>query len=102
MPMMKMRRIPPPLLLLVLVLGLLLTKTTVVALQLPATTTGKRVIGRVPAGDTGLTVSQLGCGTWSWGNRLLWDYDVSQDEEIFQAYQLVRDAGVTIFDTADR
>ena len=60
-----------------------------------------RVIGRVAAGDTGFTISELGCGTWSWGNRLLWDYDPSQDEEIFQAYKLVRDAGVTIFDTAD-
>jgi pyridoxine 4-dehydrogenase len=58
-------------------------------------------IGRVSAGDTGFTISQLGCGTWSWGNRLLWDYDPSQDEEIFQSYKIVRDAGTTIFDTAD-
>lgn len=58
-------------------------------------------IGRVTAGDTGFTISQIGCGTWSWGNRLLWDYDPSQDEEIFQAYKVVRDAGTTIFDTAD-
>jgi pyridoxine 4-dehydrogenase len=56
-------------------------------------------VGRVQAGP--LTISQLGCGTWSWGNRLLWDYDPSQDEEIFEAYRLVRDAGVTVFDTAD-
>jgi pyridoxine 4-dehydrogenase len=31
----------------------------------------------------------------------LWDYDPNQDEEIFQAYCRVRDAGVTMFDTAD-
>ena len=37
----------------------------------------------------------------SWGNRFLWDYDPSQDEEIFRAYSAVRDAGVTLFDTAD-
>jgi pyridoxine 4-dehydrogenase len=43
----------------------------------------------------------LGCGTWSWGNKLLWDYDPSQDEEIYRAYRAIRDAGVTIFDTAD-
>ncbi|EED94662.1 aldo/keto reductase [Thalassiosira pseudonana CCMP1335] len=43
----------------------------------------------------------LGCGTWSWGNKLLWDYDPSQDEEIYRAYRAVRNAGVTIFDTAD-
>jgi pyridoxine 4-dehydrogenase len=31
----------------------------------------------------------------------LWDYDPSQDEEIYRAYRAIRDAGVTIFDTAD-
>ena len=35
------------------------------------------------------------------GNKLLWDYDPSQDEEIYEAYRAVRNAGVTIFDTAD-
>jgi len=43
----------------------------------------------------------MGIGTWSWGNRLLFDYDPSQDEDIYEAYRAVRDAGVTIFDTAD-
>ena len=59
----------------------------------------KRVVGRVSAGP--IDISSLGCGTWSWGNKLLWDYDSSQDEEIYRAYRAVRDAGVTIFDTAD-
>ena len=59
----------------------------------------KRVVGRVSAGP--IDISSLGCGTWSWGNKLLWDYDPSQDEEIYRAYRAVRDAGVTIFDTAD-
>lgn len=35
------------------------------------------------------------------GNKLLWDYDPSQDEEIYEAYRAIRNAGVTIFDTAD-
>ncbi len=43
----------------------------------------------------------MGCGTWSWGNRLLWDYDPNQDEEIYQSYKYVRDSGISIFDTAD-
>jgi len=60
-------------------------------------TVGK--IGRVHAGP--IDISSLGCGTWSWGNRLLWDYDPSQDEEIYRAYREIRDAGVTIFDTGD-
>ena len=56
-------------------------------------------VGRVSAGP--IDISNLGCGTWSWGNKLLWDYDPSQDEEIYRAYRAIRDAGVTIFDTAD-
>lgn len=71
------------------------------ALLLLARAISALTIPRVSAGDSGLTISQLGCGTWSWGNRLLWDYDVSQDEEIYRAYQTVRQAGVTVFDTAD-
>jgi pyridoxine 4-dehydrogenase len=43
----------------------------------------------------------MGCGTWSWGNRLLWDYDPSEDESIYESYRAVRDAGITVFDTAD-
>ena len=62
-----------------------------------AKTVGK--VGRVSAGP--IDISSLGCGTWSWGNRLLWDYDPSQDEEIYRAYREIRDAGVTIFDTGD-
>ena len=58
------------------------------------------VVGRVSAGPT-TDISSMGCGTWSWGNRFLFDYDPSQDEEIYQAYREVRNAGVTLFDTAD-
>lgn len=56
-------------------------------------------VGKVSAGP--LQISSLGCGTWSWGNRLLFDYDPSQDEGIYEAYREIRNAGVTIFDTAD-
>ena len=59
----------------------------------------QKKVGRVSAGP--IDISALGCGTWSWGNKLLWDYDPSQDEEIYRAYRAVRSAGVTIFDTAD-
>jgi pyridoxine 4-dehydrogenase len=58
------------------------------------------VVGRVSAGPT-TEISSMGCGTWSWGNRFLFDYDPSQDEEIYEAYREVRNAGVTLFDTAD-
>ena len=56
-------------------------------------------VGRVSAGP--ISISAMGIGTWSWGNRLLFDYDPSQDEGIYEAYRAVRDAGVSIFDTAD-
>jgi hypothetical protein len=64
------------------------------------TTTKKPKIGKVTAGP--LEISSLGCGTWSWGNRLLFDYDPSQDEGIYEAYREIRNAGVTIFDTAGK
>ena len=72
---------------------------TVLSISLSGSKSGLTKVGQVTAGP--LTISQLGCGTWSWGNRLLWDYDTSQDEEIYRAYELVRRAGVTVFDTAD-
>ena len=78
-------------------LCLYLTIPTVTSLI--AYTPSKVKVGRVSAGP--IDISSLGCGTWSWGNKLLWDYDPSQDEEIYRAYRAVRDAGVTIFDTAD-
>ena len=60
----------------------------------------KPIVGRVSAGSTA-EISSMGCGTWSWGNKLLFDYDPSQDEGIYEAYREVRNAGVTLFDTAD-
>lgn len=66
---------------------------------LPKSLSSNVQVGRVSAGP--IEISSLGCGTWSWGNRLLFDYDPSQDDEIYVAYREIRDAGVTIFDTAD-
>lgn len=83
----------------------LLTKALCLLLSIPSATGlvanlgSKAKVGRVSAGP--IDISSLGCGTWSWGNKLLWDYDPSQDEEIYRAYRAVRGAGVTIFDTAD-
>ena len=67
----------------------------------PSLTTNSNgiIVPRVSAGP--ISISAIGCGTWSWGNRLLFDYNPSQDEEIYSAYRIVRDGGVTLFDTAD-
>ena len=78
--------------------GLLLLLVVAGSMKADALAT-KPKVGRVSAGP--IEISSLGCGTWSWGNRLLFDYDPSQDEGIFEAYREIRDAGVTIFDTAD-
>lgn len=40
-------------------------------------------------------------GTWSWGNRLLYDYKQSDDEKIIASYIAAREAGVHLFDTGD-
>lgn len=71
-----------------------------IALAWPAApSTSIPQVGRVSAGP--ISISAMGVGTWSWGNRLLFDYDPSQDEGIYEAYRAVRDSGVSIFDTAD-
>jgi pyridoxine 4-dehydrogenase len=56
-------------------------------------------VARVKAGP--ILISSLGAGTWAFGNRILYNYDPARDEEIYQGYKIVRDAGVTLFDTAD-
>ncbi|KAL4421934.1 hypothetical protein ABPG77_007876 [Micractinium sp. CCAP 211/92] len=45
--------------------------------------------------------SPMGFGTWSWGNKLLWDYDESRDPELQEVFNLVTAAGINLFDTAD-
>lgn len=43
----------------------------------------------------------MGCGTWAWGNRLLWGYDSSMDAELKQVFDHCVRHGVTVFDTGD-
>jgi pyridoxine 4-dehydrogenase len=77
------------------------SEVVVKALNLPFTPTTNQqpTVGRVSAGP--LEISSLGIGTWSWGNRFLFDYETNQDEEIYEGYRLLRQAGITLFDTAD-
>jgi len=48
-----------------------------------------------------LSLPFLGCGTWAWGNTLLWNYDQSQDQQLQQVFNFCVDNGVTLFDTGD-
>ncbi|MFM2311733.1 MAG: hypothetical protein RLZZ04_1009 [Cyanobacteriota bacterium] len=48
-----------------------------------------------------LILPQMGCGTWAWGNRLLWGYDPSMDAQLQAVFNLCVSNGVTLFDTGD-
>ena len=48
-----------------------------------------------------LILPQMGCGTWAWGNRLLWGYDESMDTQLQEVFNLCVSNGITLFDTGD-
>ncbi|MEO1341225.1 MAG: aldo/keto reductase, partial [Cyanobacteria bacterium J06635_13] len=48
-----------------------------------------------------LVLPQMGCGTWAWGNRLLWGYDESMDSQLQSVFNLCVSNGITLFDTGD-
>ncbi len=48
-----------------------------------------------------LFMPTMGCGTWAWGNRLLWGYDESMDSQLQEVFNLCVSNGVTLFDTGD-
>lgn len=43
----------------------------------------------------------MGCGTWAWGNRLLWGYDQSMDRQLQEVFNFCVANAVTLFDTGD-
>eukprot|EP01035_Chromulina_nebulosa_P020702 gene20702-26838_t len=48
-----------------------------------------------------LELSPIGCGTWSWGNRFLWQYSKSNDILLKDTFNYVISNGINWFDTAD-
>ncbi|MFQ4138416.1 aldo/keto reductase [Nodosilinea sp. PGN35] len=48
-----------------------------------------------------LALPEMGCGTWAWGNRLLWGYDQSMDDELRRVFDHCLRHGVTLFDSGD-
>ena len=48
-----------------------------------------------------LSLPILGCGTWAWGNRLLWNYSSEMDAELQQVFNFCVSQGITLFDTGD-
>jgi pyridoxine 4-dehydrogenase len=48
-----------------------------------------------------ISLPAMGCGTWAWGNQLLWGYNESMDDQLQQVFNLCVSNGVTLFDTGD-
>lgn len=48
-----------------------------------------------------LTLPAMGCGTWAWGNRLLWGYRPEMDAQLQTVFDHCVSQGVTLFDTGD-
>ena len=48
-----------------------------------------------------LTLPEMGCGTWAWGNRLLWGYTPDMDTQLQAVFDHCVSRGVTLFDTGD-
>jgi pyridoxine 4-dehydrogenase len=44
---------------------------------------------------------QMGCGTWAWGNQLLWGYQETMNSELNAAFDYCVSQGITLFDTGD-
>jgi pyridoxine 4-dehydrogenase len=51
--------------------------------------------GKVP-------ISNIGIGTWAWGDKLYWNYESSQDASLKEVFDFcVKEGGVNFFDTAE-
>ncbi|WP_375512706.1 aldo/keto reductase [uncultured Nostoc sp.] len=48
-----------------------------------------------------LSLPSMGCGTWAWGNQLLWGYNESMDDQLQAVFNLCVSNSVTLFDTGD-
>jgi aryl-alcohol dehydrogenase-like predicted oxidoreductase len=53
-------------------------------------------------GKSGITVSGLGIGVWSWGDTNFWQYgNTHGKDDVHQAFQASLEAGVNFFDSAE-
>jgi pyridoxine 4-dehydrogenase len=51
--------------------------------------------------DNQILFPKMGCGTWAWGNQVLWGYSQSMDDDLQEVFNLCASNGVTLFDTGD-
>ena len=53
-------------------------------------------------GPTDISISPLGLGAWSWGDRLFWGYGLGYGEaDVRAAFDASRAGGIVLFDTAE-
>jgi aryl-alcohol dehydrogenase-like predicted oxidoreductase len=57
---------------------------------------------RIPLGKTGIQISPIGIGAWSWGDRFFWGYGTDYSSaDVQEAFDSGLENGVTWFDTAE-
>ncbi len=57
---------------------------------------------RLPLADSGLTISPLGLGAWSWGDKFFWGYQQGYGEtDVKEAFAAAVQSGIDFFDTAE-
>ena len=44
---------------------------------------------------------RIGLGTWSWGNQVFWDYQISNDDDLRETYKEALKRGFNFIDSAD-
>ena len=44
---------------------------------------------------------RIGLGTWSWGNKLFWNYQSTNDDDLRMTYNEALRRGFDLIDTAD-
>ena len=44
---------------------------------------------------------RIGLGTWSWGNKLFWNYQSTNDDDLRETYNEALRRGFDLIDTAD-
>ena len=44
---------------------------------------------------------RIGLGTWSWGNKLFWNYKSLNDDDLRETYNEALRRGFDLIDTAD-
>jgi len=57
---------------------------------------------KVLLGKTGIQITPMGVGAWSWGDRMFWSFGRGYDaKDVHEAFTTSLEAGINFFDTAE-